>query len=184
MPRSTRVSSGALERGTCAGHMSCSWLVVRSRHRIVKSGSALLHMQPRRLTANRSAEIGDLVTVKFILRFALGVAVVALLAWLIGAATARADQQGSGSTPLPPPVTVTATPPPAPGPASASESHTGSSYPGNSCVLRLGTRNAPSAPSNTFNWSQSGDTGWPYGWAGLAPANAVPTTPPTVGCSR
>lgn len=100
-----------------------------------------------------------------------------------------ADQgQGQGQTSGPPAaaptVTVMATPPPAPGPVLATGGNVSGSNPGSGCSSRLAIRNAPNGPSNIYLWQASGDTGWPFGWPGMAPNNAVPTTPPNVGCSR
>ncbi|MBV9089260.1 MAG: hypothetical protein JO044_05035 [Mycobacteriaceae bacterium] len=101
-------------------------------------------------------------------------------------AMARADQQGSGSTPVPPPVTTTvmATPTPTPGANSASQSNVSSSSPGNSCLSRLGTRNAPPTPSPVDQWNTNSAVGWPFGWVGGGVYAVVPSTAPNVGCSR
>jgi hypothetical protein len=109
------------------------------------------------------------------------------------ASPALADDQGQGdnSTPLPPaaapaPAAAPTTPaaPPTPGPVVATGGNVSSSNPGSGCAPRLGVRNAPAGPSAIYLWNASGDTGWPFGWPGMAPANAVPTTAPSVGCSR
>ena len=101
-------------------------------------------------------------------------------------AMARADQQGPGSTPSPPPVTTTvmATPTPTPGPVNSTGGASGGSNPGNSCSVRLGTRNAPPTPSPITSWTTNGDVGWPFGWTGGGVYAAVPTTAPNMGCSR
>ena len=81
-------------------------------------------------------------------------------------------------TPTPPPVN------PTPGPVGATGGNTSGSAPGSSCSSRLTLRNVPGAPSNIYLWTTNGDAGWPFGWPGRVPQNAVPATPPTVGCSR
>jgi hypothetical protein len=102
----------------------------------------------------------------------------ALSIW--SAAVALADD-GQSSTPSPPPA------PPTPAPIVATGGASTSTSPGSSCVPHLGLRNLPpvlgSAQSPTSNWSFNGDAGWPFGWPGPAPM-AIPTTAPTVGCSR
>lgn len=98
----------------------------------------------------------------------------ALSIW--GAAVALADN-GGGSTPTAPPA------PPTPSPVVATGGASGGTSPGSSCVPRLGLRNLPAAQSPVMLWNQNGDVGWPFGSPGPVPFN-VPTTAPTVGCSR
>jgi hypothetical protein len=90
--------------------------------------------------------------------------------------------------PSPPPVTTTvmATPAPAPGPVNATGGASGSSSPGSGCGLRLGIRNLPPWLSTPDVWAMNGDSGWPFGWPGMAPLspNAIPSTAPPVSCSR
>ena len=106
------------------------------------------------------------------------------------ASPALADDQGQNQTPLPPvaaPAPAAApTPaaPPSPGPVVSTGGDVSSSSPGSGCSERLGIRNAPAGPSNIFGWGNNGDVGWPFGWPGMAPVNAVPTAAPSVGCSR
>jgi len=122
--------------------------------------------------------------VKAILFTALAASAVLL------ASPALADNQGGqDQTPLPPAAapsttTVMATPPPAPGPVVNTGGSVSGSNPGSGCSERLGIRNAPLGPSNTFNWSNNGDAGWPFGWPGRVAFNTIPTTAPNVGCSR
>jgi hypothetical protein len=44
-------------------------------------------------------------------------------------------------------------------------------------------RNAPPTQSPANAWNTNGDVGWPFGFAGQVPMT-VPTTAPSVGCSR
>ena len=109
------------------------------------------------------------------------------------ASPALADNQGQGGqdqTPLPPaaapapaaaPTTAAA---PTPAPVVNTGGNVSSSNPGSGCSERLGVRDAPLAPSNMFGWGNNGDVGWPFGWPGMAPPNAIPTTAPSVVCSR
>ena len=94
------------------------------------------------------------------------------------------DQGGQDQTPLPPAAAPAPAAPPTPGPVVNTGGNVSGSNPGSSCSERLGVRNAPTGPSAIYTWSTSGDSGWPFGWPGMAPANAVPTTAPSVGCSR
>ena len=106
------------------------------------------------------------------------------------ASPALADNQGQDQTPLPPAAaapsttTVMATPTPTPGPVVNTGGVISGTSPGSSCSERLGTRNVPAGPSNIFLWSTNGDTGWPFGSPGRVPFNTIPTTAPSVGCSR
>jgi hypothetical protein len=112
------------------------------------------------------------------------------------ASPALADDQGQGdnSNPMPPAgeatpapaaaAPTTSAPPPTPGPVLATGGNVSGSNPGSSCAARLVTRNAPPGPSNIYLWNASGDSGWPFGWPGMAPNNVYSTTPPSVGCSR
>ena len=106
------------------------------------------------------------------------------------ASPALADNQDQNQTPLPPPAaapsttTVMATPTPTPGPVGNTGGVINGSNPGSSCAERLGTRNVPAGPSNIFGWSNNGDVGWPFGWPGRVAFNTIPTTAPSVGCSR
>ena len=106
------------------------------------------------------------------------------------ASPALADEQGGqDQTPVPPAAepsttTVMATPAPPPGPVVNTGGNVSSSSPGSGCSERLGTRNAPAGPSNSFVWSNNGDAGWPFGWPGRVAFNPIPTTAPSVGCSR
>ncbi|HZQ33887.1 MAG TPA: hypothetical protein VFB19_19400 [Mycobacterium sp.] len=101
-----------------------------------------------------------------------------------GADQGQGQGPGSGPPAAAPTVTVMATPSAAPGPVLATGGNVSSSNPGSGCSSRLGIRNAPLPPSNIYLWNASGDSGWPFGWPGMAPNNAYPTTPPSVGCSR
>lgn len=94
------------------------------------------------------------------------------------------DQGGQDQTPLPPAAAPAPAAPPTPGPVVNTGGNVSGSNPGSSCSERLGIRNAPAGPSNTFNWSNNGDAGWPFGWPGRVAFNVVPTTAPSVGCSR
>ena len=105
------------------------------------------------------------------------------------ASPALADNQQQNQTPLPPAAapsttTVMATPTPTPGPVANTGGVASGSNPGSSCSQRLGTRNIPAGPSNIFSWSNNGDVGWPFGWPGRVAFNTIPTTAPSVGCSR
>jgi hypothetical protein len=105
------------------------------------------------------------------------------------ASPALADNQGQDQTPPPPAAapsttTVMATPTPPPGPVNNTGGIISGSNPGSGCSERLNTRNVPGGPSNIFLWTNSGDTGWPFGWPGRVPFNTIPTTAPNVGCSR
>lgn len=105
------------------------------------------------------------------------------------ASPALADNQGQDQTPLPPAAapsttTVMATPTPPPGPVVNTGGNESGSNPGSGCSERLGIRNAPAGPSNSFLWTNNGDAGWPFGWPGRVAFNTIPTTPPSVGCSR
>lgn len=113
--------------------------------------------------------------------------IAAIVVMVLSMAYAHADQQqGNGSTPMPPPVTTTvmATPTPTPGPVGATGGAGGSSNPGSSCSTRLVTRNAPPTPSPLTSWNTNSAVGWPFGWTGGGVYAAVPTTAPSVGCSR
>jgi hypothetical protein len=94
------------------------------------------------------------------------------------ASPALADDQGQNQTPPPPSAA------PTPGPVVATGGKVSSSSPGSGCSQRLGLRNAPAGPSAIDGWASSGVNGWPQGWQGIAPANAVPTSAPPIGCSR
>ena len=115
-----------------------------------------------------------------------GLAATAVL--LASPALADNQQGGQDQTPVPAAApsttTVMATPTPTPGPVVNTGGVINGSSPGSSCSERLGTRNAPGAPSNIFLWTNSGDVGWPFGWPGRVAFNTIPTTAPSVGCSR
>jgi hypothetical protein len=107
------------------------------------------------------------------------------------ASPALADNQTQDQTPLPPPAaaapsttTVMATPTPTPGLVGNTGGANSSSNPGSSCSQRLNIRNQPPGPSNIYLWTSNGDVGWPFGWPGRVAFNAIPTTAPSVGCSR
>jgi hypothetical protein len=108
------------------------------------------------------------------MRTLIAVVLTAVSIW--AAAVALADQ-GQSSSPSPPPA------PPTPVPVVNTGGASGSTSPGNSCVPRLGLRNMPPAQSPVMLWNQNGDVGWPFGAPGPVPF-AVPSTAPTVGCSR
>ena len=87
---------------------------------------------------------------------------------------AAAPTSAAPTTPAPPPSAV---------PVLNTGGASGSSNPGSSCVPRLALRNMPPAQSPVMLWNQNGDVGWPFGAPGPVPF-AVPSTAPTVGCSR
>jgi hypothetical protein len=104
----------------------------------------------------------------------IAMVLTALSIW--SAAVALADN-GQSSTPSLPPA------PPTPTPILVTGGASGGTSPGSSCVPRLGLRNMPPAQSPPMLWNQNGDVGWPFGSPGPVPF-AVPSTAPTVGCSR
>ena len=108
------------------------------------------------------------------------IAVVLTTLSIWGAAVALADNDQS-STPSPPSA------PPAPGPVVATGRANTGTRPGSSCIPHLGLRNEPpvlgSAQFPASNWALNGDSGWPFGWPGPAQFS-IPTTAPTVSCSR
>jgi hypothetical protein len=113
------------------------------------------------------------------------IAVVLATLSIWGAAVALADI--NGSPPLQPapatPTPTTPPPPPTPSVVVATGGAGGSTSPGNSCIPRLGLRNLPGPQDPVMLWNQNGDVGWPFGAPGPVPED-IPTTAPSVGCSR
>lgn len=106
----------------------------------------------------------------------LMVAAALLAAWML--AIAWSLTQATQAFADPPPSTT-----PTPGPVVNTGGGTGGADPGSSCSTRLGLRSQPTPPSALFIWSQSGDSGWPFGYPGSPPWTPI-SGPPNVGCSR
>jgi hypothetical protein len=83
---------------------------------------------------------------------------------------------------------TTVTPSPAPTSAPVGVLNTGGAqtgtYPGSGCQERLMIRSVPANTSTETQWATSHESGWPLGWPGLSPAPTVPTSVPSVTCSR
>jgi hypothetical protein len=112
------------------------------------------------------------------------IAVVLATLSIWAAAVALADNNNASPPLQPAPTTATTpAPPPTPSVVVATGGAGGSTNPGNSCIPRLGLRNQPGPQDPVMLWNQNGDVGWPFGAPGPVPED-VPTTAPSVGCSR